>query len=160
MTRLPVLPQKFPYNEMLLNDQRQFETRNWSWSYRGPLLFYTSSTNVNLVCKAYDYDPKEYEHQVIVAKAVLFDVRELTNKEKAFALHQLNPDMSKAEICDFVRYGLMEDNRIFPGDYGFFFCGLERIKPRKIKYPRGAINVFWLNEHDASPFQKFFNPAS
>ncbi|HBC44554.1 MAG: hypothetical protein UX01_C0013G0007 [Candidatus Collierbacteria bacterium GW2011_GWB2_45_17] len=153
MNKIPVLPQKFPYNEMLLRGQRQFETRNWSWSYRGSILLYTSSTNVRSVCQGYGYDPKEYPHQMIVAKAVLTDVRVLTKKEIALAFRQLNPGISNMEVSDYIRYGIMED-RIFPADLGFFFAELTRIKPAEVDYPRGAINMFWLRGSAAKTFLK------
>lgn len=138
---------------MLLNNQRQFETRNWNWKYRGPILLYTSSTNVRSVARAYGYNPKDFPHQAIVARADLIDVRVLSKKEIALAFRQLNPGISNTEVSDYLRYGIMED-RIFPADLGFFFENLVRLSPQKVDYPRGAINMFWLRGTQANKFLK------
>lgn len=137
---------------MLLRGQRQFETRNWNWKYRGLILLYTSSTDVKVVAQAYGYNPNDFPHQMIVGRAVLTNVRELTDKERARALRQLNPGISNIEVGDYIRYGISEENRIYPADFGFFFKDLFRIGPKKVSYPRGAINMFWLNGKNAEPY--------
>lgn len=145
---IPVFPNLFPYNELLLRGKLMCKSRNWAWNYRGPILLYTSSRNEKSVCEAYGLDPKLFPHKQIVGRATLVDVRKLTRIEKNILTHQFNPDAKKECLEAYVSYGLGWWGAILPGDIGFFFEDVERLEePASIDWPQGAVNLCYL-PHD------------
>lgn len=144
---IPIFPNLFPYNELLLQGKLMCKSRNWSWQYRGPILLYTSGRNATSVCEAYGLKPKDFPHKAIVGRAMLVDVRELTKVEKSILAHQFNAKSVDAAIDDYIRFGnaWWLGDLIKPGQFGFFFEDIERLEePVKIDWPRGAVNLCYL----------------
>ncbi len=92
---LPLLPNSFPFNEMMFRGilklgNRIVKTRNWHWKYRGFVLLYTSTGRAMVSARAYGLDPKEFPSRAIVGVAELVEVRPLTRGEKRKLLCQFN----------------------------------------------------------------------
>src|SRR5258708_2131734 len=82
---LPVLPNSFPYNEMLFQGILKLgefgvKTRSWNWHHRGLVLLYTSTSTHKVPAQAYGLDPKKYPRCVIVGVGELVNVRDLTER--------------------------------------------------------------------------------
>ena len=148
--RLPVFPNWFPFNDMLLDGHLKVgkyegvKTRSWDWNYRGPLLLYTSGRAFHQAVEAYQYANGAKKHKVIIGIGELVDVRELTEKEaykmvcnfnnvKPSELSPLIPDT----VPPFEAYVL---GYIAPYRIGFFFQNLRRFEqPVPFKWPAGPV---------------------
>ena len=168
-TTLPVLPNCFCYNEMLLNNQlginghdkdgEGVKTRSWAPKHRGPMLLYTSTSVHRTPCLAWGYDPKKFESMVIVGIGNLVDVRELTDSEDfdmLIAFNNLERFRISSREQQTRNYARMFDLkaadkwgaenkcgpiRAFPN--GLFFKNLKRFrKPIPFKPPKGAVSMF------------------
>lgn len=136
--KVPIFPNAFPYNDLLLSGKLLAKTRNWKWDYRGPVLLYTSSRNTTPVWQAYDMPPRNYPHKQIVGRGNLVDCRPLTNEEWWTITRQFNPTATDAEI------ERRKWNLIWPMQYGFFFEDLVRFEqPVAFNWPSGAILPIW-----------------
>lgn len=136
--KIPIFPNAFPYNELLLSGRLLAKTRNWSWDYRGPVLLYTSSRNVTSAWQSYNMPPRCYPHQRIVGWGTLVDCRPLTDEEWLTLAQQFNPLATNVEI-ERRKWGL-----IWPMAFGFFFEDLTRFPtPIEFKWPSGAILPVW-----------------
>src|SRR3989344_5912337 len=83
-TTLPVLPNSFPYNELLLTgklrvgEHEGVKTRGWPmcvWKYRGPVLLYTSTSTHKLAAEAHGLNTDDFPRRVIVGVGQLVDIR-------------------------------------------------------------------------------------
>lgn len=144
-TTLPVLPNSFPYNEMLFRGLLKLgrfgvKTRSWNWHQRGLVLLYTSTSTHRIPAKAYDLDPKKYPRCVIVGVGELVDVRDLTEAEKKSLLCQFNNATPK-QTKTFGQWG--GPAYVAPLGIGFFFRRLKRFKtPVPFKPKQGAVRTF------------------
>ncbi len=137
---IPVFPNVFPWNELLLDGKIFAKTRNWNWGYRGPVLLYTSKGRVcKKVAKDYGLNQKDSHLGAIVGIGILENVRILKKREKEKLFKQFNPHVTKKDIYEYFHYGT-DYGHILPGEFGFFFSNLKRLKnPIPFKYPAGAV---------------------
>ena len=150
--QIPVFPNVFPYNELLMTGQLLAKTRSWVFKYRGPILLYTSGRNESIICESYGLDPKLFPHSMVVGRANLVDVRPITMAERKIITRQFNPGATKRQISDYLKYGLLDFEMIGALDIGFFFEDIERLpQPVKIKWPRGAVTLCYLPISEAEP---------
>ena len=125
---LPVLPNSFPYNELLLSGKLSAKTREWRWKHTGLTLLYTSQSTEQKVADVHDLDPRDFPRGVIVGIGELLPVRENTAEE-----------MSRIEN-EFAN----GNDELFPqaGPYRYEFRNLKRFpKPISFSWPRGAIRM-------------------
>lgn len=140
MLQLPVFPNIFPYNEMLLRGILRLgdfavKTRSWYWDYRGLVLLYTSGRVQREPAEAYDLDPKEFPRKAIVGVGELVDVRSLTQKELKVLTRQFNN----------IKPGERKDPSIWPLPIGFFFKGLQRFTPPvSFNWPQGPVKPIFV----------------
>jgi hypothetical protein len=148
--KVPVFPNVFPYNELLMTGRLLAKTRDWDFKYRGPILLYTSGRDEKLVCQGYKLNPKDFPHSRIVGKAKLVDVRPLTKEERWTITQQFNPLACDQDIHDYMFSGYRHENMVFPLMLGFFFEDIERLaEPVKIAWPRGAVTLCYLPKAEA-----------
>ncbi|MBI3632245.1 MAG: hypothetical protein HY225_02255 [Candidatus Vogelbacteria bacterium] len=159
--KLPVFPNWFPYNDMLLDGHMKVDghegvkSRCWEWNYRGPVLLYNSLRTAKPAVKAYDYTNSSENHKVIVGVGELVEVRGFTVDEAAQMLANFNnisldkikialrnikrkmPSYRPEEIIyNFFQFGPY----IAPFRTGFFFKNLRRFdKPVSFNWPAGPI---------------------
>jgi len=150
--QIPVFPNVFPYNELIMTGRLLAKTRSWDYKYRGPILLYTSGRNDSIVCEAYDLKPKDFPHSMVVGRAKLVDVRALTGKERETITRQFNPKAKKKYVDDYIKHGLYTYGMVYPLEMGFFFEEVERLpQPVKIKWPRGAVTLCYLPLSEVEP---------
>lgn len=113
---IPVFPNWFPYNDMLLDGRlgvgpyAGVKTRNWDWTYRGLVLLYNSLRTAQPAVAAYQYQDGPLRHKVIIGAAELVNVRPLTFAE---ALQM---------VCNFNNLSPEKVNRVL-GENGFSLEG-------------------------------------
>ncbi len=140
---IPVFPNSFPYNELLLSGKLIAKTRSWVWKHRGPTLLYTSTSTCIPVAFDYGLDPKAFPRCVIVGVGNLVDVRELNEKERRTLFLQFNPHAGKQDAKVFAKYNYADSEYILPCDYGFFFENIHRFETSvPFKPPKGAVRIF------------------
>jgi hypothetical protein len=143
---IPVFPNVFPWNELLLDEKIFAKTRDWNWKYRGPILLYTSRSRIDkITAELHNLDPKKYVLGAIVGVGNLIDVRELKLMEQVNLFRQFNRT-TKKEALDFYRYNYSERaNYALPMDFGFFFENLKHFEtPIIFKYPSGPVRYYNL----------------
>lgn len=137
---IPAFPNRYPYNELLLDGDLDAKTRTWHWKHRGLTLLYTSSRSDHEVAFAHGLDPRDFAKGVIVGCGDLVEVRDLTDRERARLFMQFNNIKSKSVARRLMRTG---GNCIWPLPVGFFFDDLQRFeKPVPFSPPRGAVRTF------------------
>ena len=156
--KLPVMANKYPYNNMVFDDHLQVgefavKTRSYNLKYRGPVLFYNSSSVEPLAMKAYGYPKDQSNLKIIIGMANLVEVRPLTHKEARKMVMNFNnlPDIavrnlfgkmldlieSDKEIPDFP-FLVNEMGIIAPFRNGLFFLNKKRFqKPIPFNWPAG-----------------------
>lgn len=143
--RLPVFPNWYPFNDMLLDGHLQIgeygvKTRSYNWKYRGLVLLYNSLRTMSSCVKAYGYSNGSERHRIIVGVARLGDVRPLNNREQLkmqcnfnnLSLHQVKnkPDLVK----------------VVPYPFGYFFTDIKRFKnPILFDWPAGPVRPIFLD---------------
>ena len=165
LKKVPVFPNWFPYNDMLLDGHLKVEphegckTRSWYWDYRGPVLFYNSLRTARPGVEAYKYEDGSAKHKVIVGIGELVDVRPLTYKEALQMVCNFNnlsfekvekilrengfstEENPEEDVVDSPLFGFYEFGPyIAPFETGFFFKNLKRFKePVPFNWPQGPI---------------------
>jgi hypothetical protein len=75
---IPVFANRAPWNELVLRGKRQVKTLGFNWSYRGPILLYTSSNRVDewglIDYKVRGLKMEDIPKGVIVGYATVVDV--------------------------------------------------------------------------------------
>ena len=165
--KIPVFPNWFPYNDMLLDGHLEVEhktmaegtvhgvkTRSWNWDYRGPVLLYNSGRTAREALEAYGYSDCSPMHRVIVGIGNLYDVRPLTDFEgvrmvanfnniRVPAVRQLLEDLGRKYGYEgpLMPFEVHEHtNLIAPLPIGFFFNWLDRFEnPVSFRWPPGPI---------------------
>ncbi len=74
------IPNRYPYNELLLSGKLSAKTRSWKWNHEGLTLLYTSTHKDNEIVDAHGL-PAKYDSGVIVGYGTLKKVRPNTKKE-------------------------------------------------------------------------------
>ena len=150
-TTLPVLPNVFPYNELLISGKLNVgsygvKTRGWPmcvWKYRGPVLLYTSTKTHQIAADAHGLDSEVFPRQVIVGVGKLVEIRNLTRGEKKQMYLNFN-NWGEKEYRSFLRAeraGRWVDH-ISPFYAGLFFKNLKRFKkPIPFTWKKGAITL-------------------
>lgn len=139
--RLPVFPNWYPYNDMLLDGrldigERSVKTRSYNWDYRGPVLLYNSGRVAWHCVNAYGLprDPASRQHHFIIGAAYLTEVRELTSRELRQMQRNFN-NLSPRERRD-QPWRVM----VNPLPYGYFFESPTRFKESvPFRWPSGPI---------------------
>jgi hypothetical protein len=141
---LPVLPNRYPYNEFLLTGKLKtgeyagLKTRSWAWSYRGPVLLYTSTSADREPCEAYGLNHRDFQAGVIVGVGNLVEVRELTKDEEKDFFCGMN-NMNRRQMDAALRKG---GTFVFPFCNGLFFQNLKRFKkPIEFAWKKGAVTL-------------------
>lgn len=141
-SRLPVFPNWFPFNDMLLDGHLRLgefgvKTRSWNWDYRGPVLLYNSGRTACSAMRAYHYRDSREHHGVIIGVGNLVQVRELTEAETLQMICNFN-NISKRMAA------LLGPYLISPFQFGFFFQDLRRFKESvPFRWPSGPIKPIW-----------------
>jgi hypothetical protein len=76
-TTVPVMANKRPWNELVLQGRRDFKTLGFDWKHRGPILLYNSLAVDAEGCDEYDFaveDAKKLPVKTIVGMATVTDV--------------------------------------------------------------------------------------
>ncbi len=148
---LPVFPNWYPYNDMLLDGHLQVgahgvKTRSYDWKYRGPVLLYNSGRTAHYCVHAYGY-PKKAEHRgCVIGVANLEDVRLLTDREwrkmernfKNLTARQWRDQPEKVEV--------------YPYSFGYFFSDIRRFEnPVSFKWPAGPVRPIFTRVAPGSP---------
>ncbi|MEA3249888.1 MAG: hypothetical protein U9Q03_06090 [Patescibacteria group bacterium] len=137
---VPAFPNRYPYNELLLDGKLLAKTRIWRWKHRGLTLLYTSSRADHEVVLAHGLELTGFTKGIIVGCADLVDVRELTMGERVELFRAFNNIKSKSVARRRMR---TDGNSIWPFPIGFFFEDLCRFdEPIPFKPPRGAMRTF------------------
>lgn len=152
--RLPVFPNWFPFNDMLLDGHLQVgdfgvKTRSYDWKYRGPVLLYNSGRTAYHCVQAYKYVNGPEHHGFIVGACQLVDVRPLTEKEHL-----------KMQ-CNFnnltVRQVKTEPWKVLVGPYpfGYFFTDIKRLRePVAFSWPAGPVKPIFRDICSGSALQR------
>lgn len=157
--RLPVFPNWYPYNDMLLDGHLQvgryhLKTRSYDWKYRGPVLLYNSGRVAWHCVDAYQYSSIDRPHRHIIGVATLVDVRELTEKESLQMECNFNNLTPKQLLKD---PGLAE---IFPLHMGYFFARVHRFdKPVPFSWPAGPVKPIFTTVNPRSALQRQLTAA-
>ncbi|HUZ92477.1 MAG TPA: hypothetical protein VNG29_00570 [Candidatus Paceibacterota bacterium] len=156
---LPVLPNVFPYNEMLFRNILVLEngehglcgvkSRSWNYHYRGPILLYTSKSRMHFwPADRYDIELEKGMLGAIVGIGDLVDVREFTRAENVKMESMFNKiELSQDELRRFARVGCIGGKKrslvdITPYYLGFFFKNLRRFgSPIPFNFRRGSIRL-------------------
>ena len=165
LNKLPVFPNWFPYNDMLLDGHLRVDrwegvkTRSWEWDYRGPVLLYNSLRTAKPAVNAYKYEDGPSNHKMIIGAGELIDVRLLTHEEALQMVCNFN-NMPPSQVKKIIQQrGLsvekndkedVVDSPLFnfydfgpyvaPFSTGFFFKNLRRFKePVSFNWPVGPI---------------------
>ena len=141
---LPAIAFVFPYHEMLLRgllnvDGFGVKTRSSNWSFRGPILLYTSNGRYHQVpAIAHNLNPNEFPRGVIVGVATLVDVKVLNNYERVKMLQNFNRvDFETAKHLAEIGVDYIE-----PLPFGLFLKNIKRFKkPVSFKPRQGAIGI-------------------
>ncbi len=139
MLQLPVFPNWYPFNDMLLDGrlmvgERGVKTRSYDWKYRGPVLLYNSGRTVNHCVRAYDYPKGHDRHRIIVGVAHLEEVRELTWRE----LRTMERNFNNLTSRQVRLYPWRAE--IYPLPVGYFFTRMKRFtKPVPFGWPAGPV---------------------
>ena len=164
--KLPVFPNWYPYNEMLLDGHLRVgkyavKTRSWKWKYRGLVLLYNSGRVAPQAVKAYRYryEQNPSKHKIIVGIAELAEVRPLSNEEgRKMICNFNNYTMRKTKIWEAV-LGLDDDpswpfwinsqqgheHIICPFPIGFFFKNAVRFEtPVPFNWPAGPVKPIYI----------------
>lgn len=163
---LPVFPNWFPYNDMLLDGHLRVDqwegvkTRSWEWDYRGPVLLYNSGRTAQEAVRTYKYKNDPSKHKVIIGVGELVLVRTLREKEARQMVCNFN-NMSLAEVKEILKKNYVFDKEhikealyyfydfgpyIAPFDTGFFFKSLKRFKePILFNWPPGPIKPIFTD---------------
>ena len=143
--RLPVFPNWYPYNDMLLDGHLRVgdygvKTRSYDWDYRGPVLLYNSGRTAWHCVNVYDYPRGGEHHGIIVGVADLVLVRELTERE-----------LLKME-CNFNNLTLRQVkadstlSRVWPYPFGYFFVNTKRFRKHvPFNWPPGPVKPIYTN---------------
>lgn len=157
---LPVFPNFYPYNDMLLDGHLQIgrhsvKTRSYPWSYRGPVLLYNSTRTEPRMLKKFGYQRGAEHNRVIVGVVELVDSRELTvdelktmvcrfNRIRPSTLEKLlkeygitgHEDDIKSVLTAIYEYGPY----VAPLPYGYFFTNRQRFpEPVQFNWPSGPV---------------------
>lgn len=125
---IPLFPNWFPYNDLLLDGKLIAKSRSWTWKHRGLTLLYTSSRVARSVAAAHGMDPKKYPRKAIVGVGDLIEVRPLNAREWRTLSRQFNN--SWAPDRQFVE----------PLPIGYFFENLRRFEtPVPYSWPQGPV---------------------
>lgn len=128
---IPALPNRFPYNELLLLGKLSAKTRNWRWGHTGLTLLYTSTSTDPWVARAYGLDPRAFPRMVLVGMGYLLPVRPNT------------PAEIKQIEREFANGGGYRHPTIGAGIYRYEFRDLMRFaEPIPFRPPQGAITTF------------------
>lgn len=124
MKFIKCIPNRYPYNELLLNGKLSAKTRTWRWSHSGLVLLYTSKRSDKSVVDFYGL-PVNHQDGVIVGYGYLKPVRLNTKKEykqlyKQFGSGDIYPALCRYEFENLIRFK----------------------KPILFKPPWGAVSVF------------------
>jgi len=141
---IPVFPNVFPWNELLLDGKIFAKTRNWDWKYRGLVLLYTSKGRIDkTTAEQHGFDPKQYPLGAIIGVGNLTNVKKLTLLEQVNLFRQFNKT-TKKEAHEFYHEEYSErSGYVLPMDYGFFFEDLKRFEPCIIfPYPPGSVRYY------------------
>lgn len=165
-TMWPVFPNWYPFNNMVFDGHMKVgeyegvKSRNWDWSYRGPMFFYNSSSRVShQAMEAYGYKRHPVNHKVIIGVGDLVDVRPFTHEEamqmlcnfnnlsmrqvkKIIARNSSDPETQKESVYYFYELGYY----IAPFQIGFFFKNLNRFgMPVPFNWPAGPVKPIFIN---------------
>ena len=183
LTRMPVFPNWFPYNDMVLDGRMKVDryegvkTRNWEWDYRGPILFYNSLRTAKPAVEAYKYADNPSNHKVIIGAGKLVEVRLLTKNEALQMVCNFNnlsvPEVKKI-VSRGVPYGVrggritawslynfyIYGNYVAPFEIGFFFKNLARFnEPNPFNWPPGPIKPIFTKVTAGSKLEKQLKQA-
>ena len=124
---IPALPNRFPYNELLLMELLSAKSRSWYWSHTGLTLLYTSTGTEKVVANAHGFDWRCAPRKVIVGVGELLPVRPFTRRE----------------VRQFEREcGNGRDVGITAFPWRFEFTNLKRFRtPVPFQWPSGAITT-------------------
>ncbi len=150
-TTLPVLPNSFPYNELLLTgklrvgEHEGVKTRGWPmcvWKYRGPVLLYTSTSTHGLSAEAHNLNPNDFPRQVIVGVGQLVDICDLNRSQKK----QMYMNFNNWDERQYRRIMRMVDfkrpSHIEPLYAGLFFQNLKKFKKSiPFAWKKGAVTL-------------------
>lgn len=125
---IPVLPNSFPYNELLLSGKLSAKTREWRWKHAGLTLLYTSQSIEPEVADAHKLNLNDFPRGVIVGIGELLPVRENTADE----MMQIENEFANGDDELLAQAGL----------YRYEFKNLKRFPvPIPFNWPRGAIRM-------------------
>ena len=170
---LPVFPNWFPYNDMLLDGHLKVDewagvkTRGWKWDYRGPVLFYNSGRTADAAVDSYKYTNSPYQHKVIIGVGELADVRTLTKKEAERMVCNFNnmplekvrrilkkEGFSRDQFEDGLYQFYLFGPYVAPLEVGFFFKNLKRFsKPVTFNWPPGPVKPIYTKITTGSELQ-------
>ena len=120
------LPNRYPYNQLLLTGKISAKTRTWKWKHEGLTLLYTSKRKDNEIIEMHNL-PFKFESGVIVGYGYLQPVRLNTNKERAQIKKEFGNGKHVSTGADSYRYE---------------FKNLKRFKkPIPFISPPGAVSV-------------------
>lgn len=157
--KLPVLPNWFPFNDMLLDGHLRIgkycvKTRNWNWGYRGQVLLYNSLRTSHPSLSAYGYRDAENRHRIIIGVATLVGVRPLDNWEITTMICNFN-NLTPRQIGE--GSGVV---KIYPHDFGFFFQDLRRFEtPVPFTWPPGPVKPINHEIKHGSPLHRQLKKA-
>lgn len=132
-----VLPNRYPYNELLLDGKLTAHSHGWNLRYRGRVFLYTSAQNEKILSESYNLGSKVLNPNILVAKANLVDVRPFTEAELYKIISELNPKVCDRDIYDYVYYGMRHNRMVYPKKYGFFFENVQPTSSYKHEWPNG-----------------------
>lgn len=176
---LPVFPNWFPYNDMLLDghlkvgDYAGVKTRSWKWDYRGPVFLYTSGRTAPQPARTYRYHNSPHVHKIIIGVAELVEVRDLTNAEALKMVCNFNR-LTPLGVRDLIHpqakwkwdnvtldlwreslYGFYGCGGIAPLPIGFFFQNQAKFRsPVPFNWPAGPVKPIMTKIVKGSPLQQ------
>ena len=128
------MPNRYPYNELLLSGKLSAKTRTWKWNHTGLTLLYTSEKSDDDVLWAHDLS-KKHESGVLVGYGMLEPVR-LNSEEECGLLEDEFYNADNLRYYDF-------DRLISAGPWRYQFTDLQRFKkPISFKPKPGSVRVF------------------
>lgn len=125
---IPVLPNRYPYNELLFSGKLSAKTRTWKWNHTGLTLLYTSKRKDNEIVNLHNL-PENHESGLIVGYGYLKPVRFNSDEE----LEQINYEFGNGSL----------PKTIYAAWYRYEFENLVKFSdPIPFKPPKGAVSVF------------------
>ncbi len=152
--KLPVFPNWYPYNDMLLDGRLQLgeygvKTRSYDWDYRGDVLLYNSGRTAWHCVNNYEYESGRQNHGIIIGVGRLVSVRELKQREEYQMYLNFN-NLTRSQARRLVeREGYRAG--VYPLPFGYFFTDLKRFeKPIQFNWPSGPIRPIFTTVREGS----------